>query len=73
VLALAACGGSSYGGSAATQPSASQQAGRRQRLGPSPPARRMWARFSVDQNGKTLYAFAADAKNHSNCSGSCAQ
>ena len=71
VLALAACGGSSYGGSAATQPSASNK-----------PAAASGAAVAtgqtdvgtvlVDQNGKTLYAFAADTKDHSNCSGSCA-
>jgi predicted lipoprotein with Yx(FWY)xxD motif len=72
VLALAACGGSSYGGSAATKPSASNK-----------PAAASGAAVAsgqtdvgtvlVDQSGKTLYAFAADAKDHSNCSGSCAQ
>ena len=71
VLALAACGGSSYGGSSGTQPSASNK-----------PAAASGAAVAtgqtdvgtvlVDQNGKTLYAFAADAKDHSNCSGSCA-
>lgn len=72
VLALAACGGSSYGGSGGTASSASNK-----------PAAASGAAVAtgqtdvgtvlVDQNGKTLYAFAADAKNHSNCSGSCAQ
>ena len=72
VLALAACGGSSYGGSAATQPSASNKpaaaSGSAVATGQTDVGTVL-----VDQNGKTLYAFAADAKNHSNCSGSCAQ
>ena len=70
VLALAACGGSSYGGSAATQPSASKAAatsGAAVATGQTDVGTVL-----VDQSGKTLYAFAADAKDHSNCSGSCA-
>ena len=71
VLALAACGGSSYGGSAATQPSASKAAatsGAAVATGQTDVGTVL-----VDGSGKTLYAFAADAKDHSNCSGSCAQ
>ena len=70
VLALAACGGSSYGGSAATQPSASKAAatsGAAVATGQTDVGTVL-----VDKSGKTLYAFAADAKDHSNCSGSCA-
>jgi predicted lipoprotein with Yx(FWY)xxD motif len=71
VLALAACGGSSYGGSAAAQPSASKAAaasGAAVATGNTDVGTVL-----VDSSGKTLYAFAADAKDHSNCSGSCAQ
>jgi predicted lipoprotein with Yx(FWY)xxD motif len=71
VLALAACGGSSYGGSAATQPSASKAAatsGTAVATGQTDVGTVL-----VDGSGKTLYAFAADAKDHSNWSGSCAQ
>ena len=71
VLALAACGGSSAGGSPAAQPSASKAAaasGEAVATGQTDVGTVL-----VDQSGKTLYAFAADAKDHSNCSGSCAQ
>ena len=71
VLALAACGGSSYGGSPATQPSAGKAAatsGAAVATGQTDVGTVL-----VDGSGKTLYAFAADAKDHSNCSGSCAQ
>jgi predicted lipoprotein with Yx(FWY)xxD motif len=71
VLALAACGGSSSGGSAAAQPSASKAAassGAAVATGKTDVGTVL-----VDQTGKTLYAFAADSKDHSNCSGSCAQ
>jgi predicted lipoprotein with Yx(FWY)xxD motif len=71
VLALAACGGSSYGGSPAAQPSASKAAaasGAAVATGQTDVGTVL-----VDGTGKTLYAFAADSKDHSNCSGSCAQ
>ena len=72
VLALAACGGSSYGGSAAAQPSASNKAAA---TGGAAVATGQTdvGTVLVDGTGKTLYAFAADSKDHSNCSGSCAQ
>jgi predicted lipoprotein with Yx(FWY)xxD motif len=72
VLALAACGGSSYGGSAAAKPSASSKAaaasGQAVATGQTDVGTVL-----VDGTGKTLYAFAADSKDHSTCSGSCAQ
>ncbi len=73
VLALAACGGSSYGGSAATQPSGSIKPAAAASGSAVATGQTDVGTVLVDQNGKTLYAFAADAKNHSNCSGSCAQ
>jgi predicted lipoprotein with Yx(FWY)xxD motif len=72
-LALAACGGSSYGGSAATQPSGSNKPAAAASGSAVATGQTDVGTVLVDQNGKTLYAFAADAKNHSNCSGSCAQ
>jgi predicted lipoprotein with Yx(FWY)xxD motif len=71
VLALTACGGSSYGGSAAAQPSASKAAAASGEVVAT--GKTDVGTVLVDQSGKTLYAFAADAKDHSNCSGSCAQ
>jgi predicted lipoprotein with Yx(FWY)xxD motif len=71
VLALAACGGSSYGGSSSTQPSASNKPAAATG-GAVATGQTDVGTVLVDQNGMTLYAFAADAKNHSNCSGSCA-
>jgi predicted lipoprotein with Yx(FWY)xxD motif len=72
VLALAACGGSSYGGSAATKPSASNKAAAASGAAVATGQTDVGT-VLVDGSGKTLYAFAADAKDHSNCSGSCAQ
>ena len=73
LLALAACGGSSYGGSAGTQPSASNKPAAAAAGSAVATGQTDVGTVLVDQNGKTLYAFAADAKDHSNCSGSCAQ
>jgi predicted lipoprotein with Yx(FWY)xxD motif len=71
VLALAACGGSSSGGSAGAQPSASKAAAASGQVVST--GNTDVGTVLVDRTGKTLYAFAADSKDHSNCSGSCVQ
>jgi predicted lipoprotein with Yx(FWY)xxD motif len=70
-LVLAGCG-SSDGGSGAAQPTTSRTAtrGSTQAVGTG---HTDLGTVLVDQTGKTLYAFAADTKGHSTCTGSCAQ
>ncbi|MEO7981175.1 MAG: hypothetical protein ABI807_09830 [Sporichthyaceae bacterium] len=72
VALLAACGGSSGYGSAVTtsSPTSAQAAAGG---GAVHVARTTAGRVLVDGSGRTLYAFAADTKGHSTCTGSCAQ
>lgn len=66
---LAGCGSSSGGGSTST---AGAQAPAVKATGSLQVARTDAGRVLVDPRGRTLYAFAADSKGHTACSGSCA-
>jgi predicted lipoprotein with Yx(FWY)xxD motif len=71
-LLLSACGGSGYGSAAAPGPSTpratTSSSGPTVRLGKTPVGTVL-----VDSHGKTLYAFAADSRGISRCTGSCLQ
>src|SRR3954470_20778255 len=69
--AIAGCGGggkTSYGGSGPSGKSGATAA-----TGPVSVKRISIGSVLADSSGRTLYVFAKDTKNHSNCSGACAQ
>jgi predicted lipoprotein with Yx(FWY)xxD motif len=67
LLLTAACGGSSYSASPASSGSAKAKSGASTVSTASTGA----GKILVDAQGRTMYAFAADSKGKSNCSGSC--
>jgi predicted lipoprotein with Yx(FWY)xxD motif len=66
---LAGCGSSSGGGSASTAGAQSPAAKATGTLAVAPTDA---GKVLVDPHGRTLYAFAADTKGHTTCTGSCA-
>lgn len=66
---LAGCGSSSGGGSTSTAGARSPAV---KATGALQVARTDAGKVLVDPRGRTLYAFAADSKGHSSCTGSCA-
>jgi predicted lipoprotein with Yx(FWY)xxD motif len=71
-LVLAACGGSSYGGSTSTSTSSPAQATPRA-ASVVTTKKGSLGTFLVDAQGRTLYLWDADKSSRSTCSGACAQ